>query len=662
MATYSIDEVIDGGKTYSLEEVTGTKPKRNELTRQLGLTGRYLAEGGADVIGIFSNPIAAISNTAFGTNMQDARTATTGLLDSLGVPTPENATERVVGDISRFASGTGGIMGAANVGTKATVGATNGVMNTLASNPNYQLASSAGAGGAGGVARENGAGFGGQLTASLLGGVVAPLSMAGLNSTLGKTANTMQSVVAPQAIEAKIDIALKQADIDLSKFPASVQKSMRDDIAKALNVNSSLSPDAIRRLADYKAVGATPMRSSLTLKPADITRDRNLAKVGAGSRFESAQQLSNIQNQNNNTLIGALNTMGAGQADDAYLTGSKVISALENKNKQVKSVIDGFYSKARATDGRSARLDPYTFTQNANNALDDALLGGKLPSDVRNLLNKTAKGEMPLTVDVAEQFKTRIGDLQRSTNDMAERKALGLVRNALDNAPLIDGQGKGAIDAFKTARSVNASYMKIVEKTPALQAVRDGVEPDKFVQKFILGNGEKSNLMDVSALKNNIKGNKDAMQSVRNNILAHLKNQGTSGAADEVANLSQSSYNKALNSIGDRKLALFFKPDEVEQLKRIGRVASYEQVQPKGSAVNNSNSASALFNHTIDAISNYVPFGKAIVGEPVKNIQIGISSKNTLNPANALAIQNQRKALPPPLWGIAAGQGLLSTE
>ncbi|MCZ3100079.1 hypothetical protein NYZ00_19335, partial [Acinetobacter baumannii] len=41
--------------------------------------------------------------------------------------------------------------------------------------------------------------------------------------------------------------------------------------------------------------------------------------------------------------------------------------------------------------------------------------------------------------------------------------------------------GQDAIDAFNNARALNRSYMQQVESTPALQALRDGVQPDKFV-------------------------------------------------------------------------------------------------------------------------------------------------------------------------------------
>ena len=195
-----------------------------------------------------------------------------------------------------------------------------------------------------------------------------------------------------------------------------------------------------------------------------------------------------------------------------------------------------------------------------------------MPSDVRNLLNGVSQGKIPLTVDTAEQFKTRIGDLQRSSIDKSERLALGHVRSALDNTPLLDGQGQPAIDAFNKARSLNKAWMGIVDKTPALQAVRDGIEPDKFVSQFITSGGTKANLADVQALHSSIKSTPEAMDAVRTQIAAHLKKQALNGAADEVGNFSQSSYNKALNAIGDDKLNLFFPKQDVQQLRAIGRV------------------------------------------------------------------------------------------
>lgn len=646
------DEVIGASAVQSL----------TQIPRQLGLTARYIGEGLADSAGIFSDPLAGISNKLFGTDLKSLRGATSSVLDKAGLPNPIGAQERVVGDASRMMAGTGVWVGGAQAGAKLASGTTQKVLQSLATRPDLQAMSALGAGYAGGTAREEGFGALGQTGAALAGGLFLPVTAGGLEYIGEKIGRNVKNIISPQQIEVQIDSTLAQAGIDKNTLSTQALMSLREDVKKSIELGNVNSPDALRRLADYRGVGATPMRGNLTLNPVDITRDKNLAKMGANSIDDVANQLPNIQYANNNALIGELNTLGANQADDAYSAGQKIIGALDKRNDHAKSVIGSAYDKARSTSGRSAALDPSAFTNQANNALDEALLGGKLPSDVRNLLNKTAKGEMPLTVDTAEQFKTRIGDLQRASTDPAERMALGKVREALDNTPLLDGQGQEAISAFNKARRINRAYMQVVDKTPALQAVRDGIEPDKFVNKFIVGSGEKSNVMDLAMLKKNIKGQPGAMQAVRGQILSHLKSKGVNGAADEVANFSPAGYNKALEQIGERKLNLFFEPKEIEQLKRIGRVATYENFQPKGSAVNNSNTAATAFASIIDGIGKYVPFGDAAIGKPAKNITIAINSRYALNAPKALAQAQAKQQIPVPFYPMLAGSGLLSAE
>lgn len=656
-----------------------------DIPRQLGLAARYSLQGLASTAGIVTDPLAYLVNKAISAvnppttsdlitgkkpyQLGTLRGATEGLLNSAGLPQPQTADERTVGQASELLAGTGGMLGGA-AGLAKQIPRLAPAMSALTSRPGLQASSAIGSGLAGGEAKELGGGPLTQFGASLVGGLGLPVTVSGLDNLANKGVNAVKNFFSPQTVNIQIDNAIKQAGVNLEGLPNNVQQSIRDDVQNALKIDNSLSPDALRRLVDYRAVGATPMRSSLTLNPADITRDRNLAKLAANSTDSAAQVLPNLQNQNNATLIRNLNDLGANTQDDAIGAGNKIISALQARDTAAKSAISNLYSNARDTSGRSALLDASAFTNKANDLLDNALLGGKLPSDVRNLLNKTATGEMPLTVDTAEQFKTRIGDLQRASNDRAEKMALGLVRQSLDEAPLIAQShglnpgnlpmsagsvppsqmtlGQESIDAFNQARRANAGYMKMVEKTPALQAVRDGVEPDKFVQQYIVGNGTNSNVMDVAMLKRNIRGNQDAMDAVRGQILAHLKNKGVNGAADEVANFSPTNYNKALNQIGDRKLNLFFDKNEVEQLNRIGRVASYEKFQPTGSAVNNSNTAAAAFTAVIDKLANSsliksIPFGSAAISQPATNISISLGTRNSLNAPKALRlpIQNQ---------------------
>lgn len=620
----------------------------HDLPRQLGLTARYGLEGAGGIADMVTSPIRGALNLIPGVDIKPGMGQAAASL--LNLPQPQNARERIVGDASRMVAGSMLPLAAGAGLAKNGSGVAQGVGQMLASNPVQQIASAGASGAAGGYTRETGGNDTSQLAASLAAGLAAPLAVNGIQRGATAVARQLSSAAAPSPQQiAQIDItinnALQPSGLSLGDLPAQVAQGIRDDVGKAFRTSDQVSPDAVRRLADYRLTGLTPTAGGLTLDPAIVTQQKNLAKLGINSKDQVAQQLGQTQNANNRALTQGLNGLGAATADDPFAGGEKIIGALDQRNTRAQQLINQEYTAARGTDGRSAALDPHAFTNKANDLLDEALLGGKLPSDVRNLLNKAATGEMPLTVDVAEQFKTRIGDLQRASSDAAERKALGMVRSALNDTPLLPGQqiGQDAIDAFNKARSLNRSWMQIVERTPALQAVRDGIEPDKFVQQFIVGGGGKSNVMDVAMLKNSIKANPEAMDAVRTQIAAFLKQKALGGAADEVGNFSQSAFNKALTSIGDRKLNLFFKPDEINQLKAIGRVSSYEQFQPAGSAVNNSNTAGAGGAMLLDRIASSpllskLPFGQQAIAQPLQNITLGIQAGRAMDVPRTLAV------------------------
>jgi hypothetical protein len=574
--------------------------------------------------------------------------------DFIGLPTPETSAERIISTGGKAAVGTGGIMAGASKLQKAVSPAMQTITRFLSAAPKVQVAGSAGSGVAGQTAKESGAGFGGQLAASVAGG----LGAAGLVNTGANVAKSLTNPASPiNPLE-----ALEKAGINTANLSDDVKNALTLEVQKALKVSPNLDDAALGRLADYQKTGLTPMSGNLTLNPATITQERNLAKIGANSSDPAAQKLATVQRENDVKLIDSLGKFGSD--DDAVTAANKIIETLNVKDAATKKVIGKFYEQARNTEGRSALLNPRDFTQKANDALDDALLGGKLPSDVRNKLNSIAKGDTPLTVDVAEQLKTNIGALQRSSNDPAERLALSKVREALDNTSLVDGQGKEAIAAFNKARSANKAYMQMVERNPALQAVRDGIEPDKFVSKFILGSGEKANIAQVKALRDSLKDNPEATTAIRGQIANYLKSRAVNGKADEVANFSPDAYNKALKAIGNDKLKLFFNDQDLDMLKTIGRVSSYEKFQPTGAAVNNSNTTGAL-TAVLDRLANSplirkVPFGAKLVAEPAQDISVAVGSRKALDKTKALALPKPKakgeKAPLSGLYGLAAVQ------
>jgi hypothetical protein len=670
----------------------------SDVPRQLGMFARYGLEGIGGTLDFLSSPIRGTLNAA---GMDIHPGSGRVLADAIGLPQPQTAGERVVGDAARTVAGAALPLGLgksaaaagdaflasraqqaaagaassdrlASAADRAARGAS-GVGNLLSANAGSQLTSAGASGLAGGYTRETGGNDASQLAASLAAGVAAPLAMNGIQSGVSAAARRLSpSAPAPQQIDITINNALQQSGLKLGDLPAQVAQGIRDDVAKAFRTSDQVSPDAVRRLADYRLTGLTPTAAGLTLDPAVVSQQKNLAKLGINSKDQVAQQLGQAQNANNRALTQGLNNLGADTTDDAISGAGTVMGALSQRNARAQDIINGLYSQARDSSGRSALLDHYDFTNRAGDLLHDANVESFLTPDIRNKLNSFATGQTPLTVDIAEQFKTGIGKIQRNSSDGNVRTALGLVRQALDDTPLINqgaapaavnagnqlvaaggaltagaqpqSLGQDAIDAFNKARGMNRSWMNIVERTPALQAVRDGVEPDKFVQQFIVGTGKDASVMGVAQLKNSIKSSPEAMDAVRGQITSYLKQRALNGAADEVGNFSQSAYNKALASIGDRKLALFFSPDDINQMKAIGRVASYEQFQPAGSAVNNSNTAGSAGAMLLDRVANSALLSKlpvlgAAIQPAAQNISIGLRANRALNVPMNLAGQ-----------------------
>lgn len=633
-----------------------------DAPRTAGRGARAVVEGLGNTFDFLTSPIRGSINaslsglTDIGNRLSGANVAPfqfqpgagQTIADTIGLPKPQSADERIADTaISTLAGGMIPVGIGAQLASRGA-GAVQGVGKALAARPALQALSAGSAGAAGQYTKETGGNDVSQFVAALGAGIAAPLAAGAVSSGIRSVAARSAAARAPVTAQVDLTInnALQDSGLSLADLPNEVAAGIRSDVTKALQTGEGLNPDAVRRLADYRLTGLTPTRAKLTQDVADITRQANLSKLGVNSSDPAAQQLAQVQNQNNRALTSGLNDLGAAGAGDAISAARRVIAPVAERDARAQNMIGGYYNTARGTEGRSAMLDPSHFTTAANDALDQALLGGALPADIRTLLNNTATGKMPLTVDVAEQFKTRLAEAGRDAlarGDRSTAKAVGLVRGALEETPLQPGQeiGQQAIDAFSAGRVMNREYMNLVDKTPILQAVRDGVDPEKVIQDYIIGSGKNASVMNVASLKNVIKNSPDAMSAVREQILSFLKNKALSGAADEVGNFSQSGYNNALKAIGDRKLALFFDSKDINQLKALGRVSAYEQFQPAGSAVNNSNTAGAVGNILERlggaAVLGKIPFGRAAIGEPLQNISLGIQAGRALNAPQALA-------------------------
>lgn len=633
----------------------------SDIPRQLGLTARYALEGPAQAAQVFTEPVAGLMRWA-GIPTRPLGEIASGAADAIGLPKPETSQERVVGDATRLLAGTGGVLGASRAiaqlpGMVGTVGA------GMAANPTAQLTSATGAGVMGGLSREGGGNDMQQAGAALIGGVAGGMVPGAANAAVN-AGKRLFNRLTPQQMDVQISQVLQRAGMDYSQVPERARQSLRAQMQDALRAGQELDPAAVRRLAEFQTIGATPTRGTVSLRPADVTREKNLAKIGINSADGGLHSLANIENRNNARLIEVMNESGANRGDP-FRAGQRAIGAIQAQDDALAGRVSSLYQQARDTSGRSAALDGAAFTRTANQMLDEGLLGGALPKDVADHMNRIARGEVPFDVNYAEQLKTRIAALQRATNDGSARMALGMVRRALDETPLMSAPqvnpgnlpavpgtvppspaalGQESIDAFNQARQAARQRFGWQESARPIEAALNGAQPDDFVQKFVI----HGTVADASALARNA-----PTDEVKTAILSHLKDKALNGAADEVGKFSQSAYNKALNQIGDRKLALFFTQEEVSQLRTVGRVASYMQHQPAASAVNNSNSGALLLGKGIDLL-NKLPGGQTFLGQPLQNINISMQQRAAQNVLPGLLAAQPRQPMASGLLAPAA--------
>lgn len=660
----------------------------NDIPRQVGLTARYGLEGLGQALQVGTEPIRYLMDKVTPEREQTLSGLVTGekkpkslplsmvasnVADWIGLPKPQNATERVVGDATRLVAGGGGVMGLSGALSRSASGVTQNVLQSLASNPMQQTSAAVGAGLAGGSSREAGGGDLQQAGSALLGGVagglVPGLVNAGTSAVRGVVGKMTQT---PAQIDQRLNVVFERAGMDYSQVPERVRQSLRTEAASAIAAGRDLNPQALGRLADFKALNVTPTKGMVTLDPVQITREQNLAKIGANSADGQLQGLARTQNENNQRFIQVLNEGGANRGD-AMSAGQRAINSIQAQDDALKSAVSERYTAARAMPGADIPLNRSAVVNSVFDALAKENKMAYLPESISNTLNTVSQGvierngqrfEVPFTANVLDNLLTDIATAQRGTQDGNVKAALKIARDAITATPIQpvkntfggnqlvtdagaqflrakDAQAGQYMDALNEARKAAAQRFGWQESSRPVEAALGGAQPDDFVKRFVIG----GKLSDVQALKNTVD-----IAPLKDAVVGYLKDRALSGAADEVGKFSQSAFNKAIRDIGKEKMATLFSQEELDQLQRLGRVASYAQAQPIGSAVNNSNSGALMLGRGLDVL-NQIPILGPNIAPAIKNIEVGIQQR---------AAQNVGKGLLAPQQQISPRAGLLA--
>lgn len=484
-----------------------------------------------------------------------------------------------------------------------------------------------------------GAGFAGdanrRLDNAVLGGIGGAAGAAlgekvgqGVSKAVNAVRNTGPQAAqrTAQAIDKSLDDALRQQGMSLSELSDDVANGLRKEAADALKSGKNLNPEAVARKAVLDQVGIKGTKAQVSGNAQQWQKEAELAKlhnVGAPLRekfIDDNKQLA--------SLLDSANARTGGKAVDQLGAMQNAISELGNQLDQNKQFINAAYEAARKAPGNDVVLDGRGFANDAFTALENNYAASSLPPSVQKIIKEVADNPEKFTLGKSEELVKILNREYKSSLQMGQPTSatysIGLVRDALNGrqAEAMQGllsSGNDAAKAYQFARQANQFNASQIEQIPLLKDIIKDVEPDKLFNKHIL-NSNVSELGKTIDLLNNV--NPQAVADIKQQALEFIANK----AIKQNGQFSPAGMKRALDGIGDRRLSTLFEPDELKNIKNIGKAGEYLVSQPAHSYVNNSNTASASINSLMNFFGNpkvkavlNIPYLKDYVVDPVAN-------------------------------------------
>ena len=434
-----------------------------------------------------------------------------------------------------------------------------------------------------------------------------------------------------------------------------------EQLLSTLNIDDAASQ---ARKEFLEGQGIRPTRAQITGDPNAFQAQSEL--VGQSGK------VSNALKQQEKILEGRFENAVTATGGTANPSSSPVVDFIADRSIDLDAQISAAYKSAREVAPQEKIVKVDNLIKGIRSIAGSDSATGGLASATKDILKEKGllgKKGLKLTgridAETAEEIRIAMNGLYDSLTPHGRRK-LEKLKHGLDN----DVSEAVGADVFFEARKSKAKFEKDLNrakvnkfdkrnKNLVREILENKVNPDRFLNDVILSKSVRG--IDLEQLKRYLDLSKSdeglaAWNQVRADAMTHIKNTAIKEVAGEPA-LSRAGIEKAINSIGPRKLEVLFSEPERKFLDDMLKVAKLRepvrgtQASPSGAAIRNLTSAvnkssllQGVFSGALELVGRDMS-GRAALRQPV--IKKLAPSKFTMaTPAILPAIASQNEEQP----------------
>lgn len=405
------------------------------------------------------------------------------------------------------------------------------------------------------------------------------------------------STRASMETDVAITKALRDAGMDEFSVPEATKIKIRRQVLDAFKSGKKVDAAALMRQADFKALELPYMQPQTTRDPKTYSQMMNLR--GVDDIGLDGNPIRDTLIAQNRGMTQQISSFGGPKAQTPEGAGRSMVEALKASDDSSSAAVTAAYRAARDSAGKSVDVPMQGLASDIGSIVEDFGVGAErnaIPSVVFNRLKSFGiVGDDAMSQRKVFDFEAADKILKQiNSHDDGQNASLAALRAAVKKAIT---EPVGAADPFTPARKLAAQRFAKLDAIPGLEAAaasRNPVAMSRLADDFVKKNLIDAKPSDVRRLAAELPG--EQFQEAKRQLAARLYQGAFGNNASGDKTIRADGLQSAIRQIGREKLAVFFSPEEMQQIERSARVAAYINTDPSGSAVSRgSNIGGALF-------------------------------------------------------------------